>query len=77
MTTYLATLVAVICVYFLVRLFFFIDLSLRTVQSDVIQGILIGFGLAFVTAQIYARIKAVKVNGWITMYGLGEPGNGS
>ena len=43
---------------------------------NVIQGILIGFGLAFVTAQIYARIKATKVNGWITMYGLGEPGNG-
>ena len=74
--TYLATLDAVICVYFIVRLFFFIDLSTRNVQSDVIQGILIGFGMAFVTAQIYARIKAVKVNGWITMFGLGQPGNG-
>ena len=41
-----------------------------------VQGILIGFGLAFVTAQIYARIKATKVNGWITIFGLGEPGNG-
>ena len=41
-----------------------------------VQGILIGFGLAFVSAQIYARIKATKVNGWITMFGLGEPGNG-
>jgi len=41
-----------------------------------VQGILIGFGLAFVAAQIYARIKVVKVNGWITMFGLGEPGNG-
>ncbi len=41
-----------------------------------IQGILIGFGLAFVSAQIYARITATKVNGWITMFGLGEPGNG-
>jgi hypothetical protein len=71
-TTYLATLVGVVCVYFVVRLFFFIDLSSRTVQSDVVQGILIGGGLAFVTAQIYARIKATKVNGWITMFGLGE-----
>src|SRR5438876_8240610 len=40
------------------------------------QGFLIGVGLAFVTAQAYARIKATKVNGWITMFGLGVPGNG-
>ena len=75
-STYLATLVGVVCVYFVVRLFFFIDLSSRTVQSDVVQGILIGGGLAFVTAQIFVRIKATQVNGWITMFGLGEPGNG-
>ncbi len=74
--TYLATLVGVVCVYFIIRLLFFIDPSSRTVQSDVIQGVLIGFGLAFVTAQVYARIKATKVNGWITLFGLGEPGNG-
>ena len=74
--TLLATLVGLVCVYFIIRLLFFIDPSSRTVQSDVIQGVLIGFGLAFVTAQIYARIKATKVNGWITMFGLGVPGNG-
>ena len=45
-------------------------------RSDAIQGILIGFGLAFVLANAYARIKAVKVNGWITMFGLGVPGSG-
>jgi hypothetical protein len=45
-------------------------------RNAIIQGALIGFGLAFVSAQVYARIKAKKVNGWITMYGLGEPGNG-
>jgi len=72
--TYLATLVGVICVYFFVRLFAFPQI--RTVRNDVIQGFLIGFGLAFVTAQIYARVKATKVNGWIGMFGLGEPGNG-
>jgi len=72
--TYLATLVGVICVYFLVRSFGFPQP--RIIRNDVIQGILIGAGLAFVTAQIYARIKAKKVNGWITMFGLGEPGNG-
>jgi Ethanolamine ammonia lyase large subunit (EutB) len=41
-----------------------------------VQGILIGWGLAFVTAQIFARVKATKINGWITMFGLGVPGNG-
>jgi hypothetical protein len=68
----------VICGFFIIYSFFlghFFTPS-RTVRNDVVQGILIGFGLAFVTAQIYARIKATKVNGWITMYGLGEPDNG-
>jgi hypothetical protein len=74
--TYLIALVGVVCAYFIIRLLFFTDLSTRTVQSDVIQGILIGFGLAFVSANAYARIKATKVNGWITMFGLGVPGNG-
>ena len=74
--TYLIALVGVVCTYFIVRLLFFIDLSTRTVQSDVIQGILIGFGLAFVSANAYARVKAVKVNGWITIFGLGMPDNG-
>jgi hypothetical protein len=73
---YLTAVVGVICAYFIVRLFFFIDLSTRTVRSDVIQGVLIGFGMAFVSARVYARLKATKVNGWITMYGLGVPGNG-
>ena len=74
--TYFITLVGVVCAYFLVRLFFFTDLSTRTVQSDVLQGILIGFGLAVVSAQVYARIQATKVNGWTSAFGLGAPGNG-
>jgi hypothetical protein len=73
-STYLAILVGVICGFFLIRLFFFPHS--RTVRNDVLQGILIGGGLAFVTAHIFARLKATKVNGWITMFGLGEPGNG-
>jgi hypothetical protein len=75
-TTFLTIIISAICGYFLIRLFFFSDLSLRTVRSDVIQGFFIGFGLAFVLAQIYARIKVVKVSGWNTMFGLGMPGNG-
>ncbi|MGH2461392.1 MAG: DUF1214 domain-containing protein, partial [Chloroflexota bacterium] len=34
------------------------------------------FGLAFVSAQASARIKATKVNGWITLFGCGVPGKG-
>ncbi len=73
-TTYIATLVGLICVYFITRLIFFP--AARIVRNDVIQGVLIGFGLAFVSAQIYARVKARKVNGWVSMFGLGKPGNG-
>jgi hypothetical protein len=73
---YLIGFVGVVCAYFIVRLFFFTDLSTRTVRSDVIQGVLIGAGLAFVTALVYGRLKATRSGGWITMYGCGEPGNG-
>ena len=73
-STYLLVFNGAICGFFFIRLFFFPQT--RTVRNDVVQGILIGFALAFVTAQIYARIKATKVNGWITMFGLGVPGNG-
>ena len=71
--SYLAVLVGLICVWFIGNLLFFPHS--RTLRNDVIQGILIGAGLAFVTAQAFARIQATKVNGWITMYGLGEPRN--
>ncbi len=72
--TYLAILIGAVCVYFIIRVIFFP--RPRPVSSDLIQGALIGFGLAFTSAQVYARIKAKKVNGWITMYGLGDPRNG-
>lgn len=68
-----AILVGAVCLWFLVHLFFFPQP--RLVRNDVIQGVLIGAGLAFVSAQVYARIKAKKVNGWITMYHLGDPKN--
>jgi hypothetical protein len=73
-TSYLAALVGAVCVYFITRLIFFPQP--RIVRNDIIQGVLIGFGLAFVSAQIYAHIKATRVNGWISMFGLGQPGNG-
>lgn len=77
-TFYLAVLDGAICIFFIVHGFFLGHFFVhgRTVRNDVVQGVLIGVGLAFITAQVYARIKATKVNGWITMFGLGVPGNG-
>ena len=73
-STYLTILIGAVCVYFFAASIFFP--RPRILRNDVIQGCLIGAGLAFVTAQVYGRVKAKKVNGWISMFGLGEPRNG-
>ncbi|EPZ45621.1 DUF1214 domain-containing protein [Alicyclobacillus acidoterrestris] len=66
--------IGVICVYAAVHSFFFVHS--RPVLSDAIQGFFVGFGVAIITAQLVAKIKSTKVNGWTTMYGLGVPSNG-
>lgn len=49
----------------------------RTIALDVVQGILIGAGLAFVTLLlILPSLYVTKVNGWTTVLGCGEPGAG-
>jgi hypothetical protein len=48
----------------------------RTIVSDVVQGIIIGGVLAFITFQILANVYVTKVNGWTTIFGCGELGNG-
>jgi hypothetical protein len=48
----------------------------RTIVSDVVQGIIIGGVLAFITFQILAHAYVTKVNGWTTMFGCGEPESG-
>jgi hypothetical protein len=48
----------------------------RNIVSDIVQGIIVGGVLAFITFQIIARAYVTKVNGWTTMYGCGEPGIG-
>jgi hypothetical protein len=48
----------------------------RTIVSDVVQGIIIGGVLAFITAQIIMNAYVTTVNGWTTIFGCGEPGNG-
>jgi hypothetical protein len=47
----------------------------RSIRSDVLQGIIAGGALGLITARILARIKSTHVNGWITMFGCGVPGN--
>jgi hypothetical protein len=44
--------------------------------THIVQGVIIGGVLAFITAQLVGRTKIKKVNGWSTMYGFGVPGNG-
>jgi hypothetical protein len=49
----------------------------RTIVLDVVQGILVGAGLAFITLLIILpNVYVTKVNGWQTMFGCGEPGDG-
>ena len=48
----------------------------RTIVSDIVQGIIVGGVLAFITFQILTNAYVTKVNGWTTMFGCGEPGNG-
>ena len=48
----------------------------RSIRTDVVQGIIVGGALGFITAQVFARIKTTKFNGWITIFGCGVPGNG-
>jgi len=48
----------------------------RTITTDVIQGILVGIGLAWITLLIIGNAHVTKVNGWNTMFGCGELGNG-
>jgi hypothetical protein len=48
----------------------------RNIVSDVVQGIILGGVLAFITFQLIAHAYVTKVNGWTTMLRCSEPGNG-
>lgn len=75
----LVALVSGICGFFIINSFIFGHFFTRprTVRTDILQGLLIGYGLSFVTVYSFAKIKATKkVNGWVTMFKCGEPGNG-
>jgi len=51
-------------------------ISHRTIVSDVVQGIIVGGVLGFITFQILANAYVPQVNGWTTIFGCGQPGNG-
>ena len=67
------TFIGLICGYVIIRHILFAN-SL-TLRNALVQGFLVGFGLAILTVEILARFKSTKVNGWITIYGCGVPGN--
>jgi hypothetical protein len=48
----------------------------RNIVTDIVQGIIFGGVLAFITFQIIAHAYVTKINGWTTVFGCGEPGNG-
>lgn len=71
---YLVLISGIVCLYVLIKSIFFVQT--RLVRTDVIQGVIVGFGLAIFTAYITAKLKSSKVNGWSTMRGSGAPENG-
>ncbi len=49
----------------------------RSITTDVVQGILVGAALAFITVLLVLPVFYVtKVNGWTTIRGCGEPDSG-
>lgn len=71
---YFTALIGAVCGWVVIR-WSFSPASL-TLRNAVVQGFFVGFGLAVVTIEIVARVKATRINGWITIFGCGEPGNG-
>ena len=71
---YIVFIGGIICAFVFIR--HIIIVQTRPLRSDVIQGVIVGFGLAIATAQIIAELKTSKFNGWTIMYGLGKPDNG-
>jgi hypothetical protein len=68
--------IVAVLVFGALRAFFHITLT-RTATTDVVQGILVGAALAFITVLvILPKFYVTKVNGWTTTFGCGEPGSG-
>jgi hypothetical protein len=49
----------------------------RSATTDVVQGILVGAALTFITVLlVLPKFYVTRINGWATIYGCGEPGGG-
>lgn len=55
---------------------FLTSLGPRNIVTDTVQGIIIGGVLAFLTFKIIAHAYITQVDGWTTMFGCSEAGNG-
>ena len=67
---------AAVIIFGVLRIFYPNLIHTRTVTTDVIQGILAGAALSFITVLlILPNFYITKINGWTTMYGCGEPGS--
>jgi hypothetical protein len=75
MFTVFVTIIGLVCSWVIIHWFFLSPDSL-TLRNALIQGALVGYGLAVVTVEILAKVKATRVNGWVTTFGAGLPGNG-
>jgi hypothetical protein len=67
-------LISLICSYVIIK--YLRSPNSLTLRNALVQGFFVGIGIAVVTVEILARVKATKVNGWVTALGCGLPGNG-
>jgi hypothetical protein len=71
---YFTALIGLVCGWVVIR--WSLSPASLTLRNALVQGVFVGWGLAVVTVEILARIKATRINGWTTIFGCGEPGNG-
>src|SRR5262249_25178052 len=74
---YIIVPVIVAVLFFGALRIFFHTSHTRSVTTDVVQGILVGTALAFITVLlVLPNFYVTKANGWTTMFGCGEPESG-
>ena len=74
---YIVVPIVVAVLIFGARRAFFHTTHTRSVTTDVVQGILIGAAMAFITVLlILPNFYVSRANGWTTMFGCGAPGSG-
>ena len=71
---YFTAFIAAVCSWVVIR--WSLSPASLTLRNALVQGVLVGWGFTVVTVEMFARVKAKRINGWITIYGCGEPGSG-